>query len=153
MLFFLLLLGGGAAVILWPRTVPFDECSEIYKKYAGVENVKASFIKDYKVNDTVFVDVTILEATTDSMWHILMRDFNIPSPSPFILKSIEEGKKLVSTKYVDKTHYSMPDAPYSSNCEIMALSHATHSICVFHTVDTGEHHAILHFNIGKSINQ
>ena len=77
-LFCLLLLGGGGAVLLLPQVVPFDQCSDLYKQYVAVEGINATYIKDYKVNDTVFVDVTLLEAT-DSMWHTLMKDFNIPT--------------------------------------------------------------------------
>lgn len=151
-LFCLLLLGGGGAVLLLPQVVPFDQCSDLYKQYVAVEGINATYIKDYKVNDTVFVDVTLLEAT-DSMWHILMKDFNIPTPDSDLQQFIDAGENLVVTKLVDKTHYSRPAAPCSSNCEIMAISYTTHSISVFHTVDAGERHAILYFNLDKSTNQ
>jgi hypothetical protein len=140
------------AVRLWPRTVPFDQCSDLYKQYVAVEGINATYIKDYKVNDTVFVDVTLLEAT-DSMWHTLMKDFNIPTPDSDLQQFIDAGENLVVTKLVDKTHYSRPAAPCSSNCEIMAISYTTHSISVFHTVDAGERHDILYFNLDKSTNQ
>ena len=140
------------AVRLWPRTVPFDQCSDLYQQYVAVEGINATYIKDYKVNDTVFVDVTLLEAT-DSMWHTLMKDFNIPTPDSDLQQFIDAGENLVVTKLVDKTHYSRPAAPCSSNCEIMAISYTTHSISVFHTVDAGERHAILYFNLDKSTNQ
>jgi hypothetical protein len=140
------------AVRLWPRTVPFDQCSDLYKQYVAVEGINDTYIKDYKVNDTVFVDVTLLEAT-DSMWHTLMKDFNIPTPDSNLQQFIDAGENLVVTKLVDKTHYSRPAAPCSSNCEIMAISYTTHSISVFHTVDAGERHAILYFNLDKSTNQ
>lgn len=148
----LLILGGGTLILGWPRTVPFDQCSDLYKQYVAVEGINATYIKDYKVNDTVFVDVTLLEAT-DSMWHTLMKDFNIPTPDSDLQQFIDAGENLVVTKLVDKTHYSNPAAPSSSNCEIMAISYTTHSISVFHTVDAGERHAILYFNFDKSTNQ
>ena len=74
----LLLLGAGAAVILTPCTVHYEQCSDIYKKYAGTDGIKAAFVKDYKVNDTVLIDATVLEATTDSAWAVLQNDFNVP---------------------------------------------------------------------------
>ena len=90
----LLIVLGTLTVKLWPRTVPFDQCSEIYKKYANVEKVKASFIKDFKVNDTVFVDVTLLEATDSMGWATLKKDFEIPNPSPDFQQRIDSGKDL-----------------------------------------------------------
>ncbi len=62
----LLILVGGALILGWPRTVSFDQCSDVYKRYAKMDGVYATFIKDYKVNGSIFVDVTMLEATTDS---------------------------------------------------------------------------------------
>ena len=40
----LVLLGGGGAVLLLPQVVPFDQCSDLYKQYANVEGIDATFI-------------------------------------------------------------------------------------------------------------
>ena len=64
----LLLAVGAAVIVLTPRTVPFDECSPLYRQYAGQEGIKASYVRDYPVDDTTLVDVTLLHATTDSAW-------------------------------------------------------------------------------------
>lgn len=77
----LLIIIGTLAVKLWPRSVPYDLCSDIYKHYAGVEGIDASFIKDFKVNDSVFVDVTLLEAKDSASWAVLMHDFPGPDLS------------------------------------------------------------------------
>ena len=50
-LFCLFLLGSGGAVLLLPQVVPFSQCSDVYKRYAKMDGVDATFIKDYKVND------------------------------------------------------------------------------------------------------
>ena len=60
-----------------PRTVPYEQCSEVYRKYAGVEGVRASFVKDFWLNDSVAVDVTLLEADSDEGWERLIDDFKI----------------------------------------------------------------------------
>ena len=61
------------------RTVPLDECSELYRRYCDVPGIRAAFIKDKKINDTVFVDVTLLQAMDDSAWCVLQKDFNLPA--------------------------------------------------------------------------
>ena len=66
------------AVRLWPRTVPYAQCSDLYKRYAAVDDIDATFIKGYQVNDTLFLDVTLLEAKTDSAWVVLQSDFHVP---------------------------------------------------------------------------
>ena len=60
-----------AAWKMWPRTVPLEECSEIYQRYHDNPHVVASFLKDFRVNDTVTVDVTLLEAKDDEGWEEL----------------------------------------------------------------------------------
>lgn len=139
-------------VVVWRHVLPMRRVSDLYRRYHNADGIAASYIHNFPVNDTVFVDVTLLEAT-DSMWHTLMTDFNIPTPDSDLQQFIDAGENLVVTKLVDKTHYSRPAAPCSSNCEIMAISYTTHSISVFHTVDAGERHAILYFNLDKSTNQ
>ena len=53
----LVVLGILALVKLFPRTVPLEECSPLYRQYAGHEDIEATFVKDYPVDDTTLVDV------------------------------------------------------------------------------------------------
>lgn len=62
-------------VKFWPRTVPWEECSPVFRQYADREGIKASYVRDYPVNDTTLVDVTLLQATTDSAWEKLCIEF------------------------------------------------------------------------------
>lgn len=138
----LLLLGGGAVVIFWPRTVPFEQCSEIYKKYANVEKVKASFIKDFKVNDTVFVDVTLLEAIDSVGWDILKTDFKVPPPPLELQPLIDNGEDLLFTKHIPKYIANTSAFPY----DLLVISHLTHTLTVFHINSDIEKHAIFNHN-------
>lgn len=138
----LLLLGGGAVVIFWPRTVPFEQCSEIYKKYANVEKVKASFIKDFKVNDTVFVDVTLLEAIDSVGWDILKMDFKVPPPPLVLQPLIDNGEDLLFTKHIPKYIANTSAFPY----DLLVISHLTHTLTVFHINSDIEKHAVFNHN-------
>lgn len=64
------------------RTVPFEECSQIYRDYADNPHIAVAFIKDFRVgsanNDTLAVDVTTLHADSDSAWYALLLDFGTP---------------------------------------------------------------------------
>ncbi|MBR3487820.1 MAG: hypothetical protein IKH33_00735 [Bacteroidales bacterium] len=74
----LLAVGVALVVVRCPRTVPWEQCSEVYKKYSQMDGINAAYIKDYRINDTLTVAVTLLEATTDSGWAVLQEDFNVP---------------------------------------------------------------------------
>ena len=83
--------------IQWKYIFPSNEVSEIYARYEKVEGINVSFVKDYKVNDTVFVDITLLEATDSVGWVTLKKDFDIPNPSPDFQQRIDTGKNLIYT--------------------------------------------------------
>lgn len=163
------------AVRLWPRTVPFDQCSDVYKRYAAVDGVDATFIKDYKVNDTVLVDVTLLEATDSMGWATLKKDFDIPNPSPDFQQRIDRGKNLIYTKKIPKVtvadtiqnsypnsyspsredeslHSSQGTENVAYGNDWLAISHLNNIIIVFHTRNDDEAHAVIYHNLYKSIN-
>jgi len=50
------------------HTVPPDECSDIYRQYKDTPGIKASFIKDYPLDDTTTIDVTMLQAQDSIIW-------------------------------------------------------------------------------------
>ncbi len=62
---------------LVPRTVPLEECSEVYRRYCDMEGIRASYVKDYRVNDTLTVGVTLLEAEDSAVWNELVKVFNV----------------------------------------------------------------------------
>ena len=130
------------AVRLWPRTVPFDQCSDLYKQYANVEGIDATFIKDYKINDTVFVDVTLLEAIDSVGWDILKTDFKVP-PHPLELQPlIDNGEDLLFTKHIPKYLANTSAFPY----DLLVISHLTHTLTVFHINSDIEKHAVFNHN-------
>lgn len=141
-LFCLLLLGGGGAVLLLPQVVPFSQCSDVYKRYAKMDGVDASFIKDYKVNDTVRVDVTLLEAQTDSAWTILQTDFNVP-----IIP--EEYRELVASSNSVDFWLASKDNPKDrkdtiiSHNDIIVMSRQMQTICICHIENKHQANAIM----------
>ena len=139
------------AVRLWPRTVPFDQCSDVYKRYAAVDGVDATFIKDYKVNDTVFVDVTLLEATDSVSWTTLKKDFEVPDPSPDFQQFIDSGEDLIYVKLIPKT--TTTDTILNSNPNnVLAISHLKRTLTIFHIKNDVEKHAVKYYNFDKSTN-
>lgn len=138
----LLILGGGGLILGWPRTVPFDQCSDLYKQYVAVEGINATYIKDYKVNDTVFVDVTLLEAIDSTGWDILKKDFEVASLPPELQQLVDNGEDLVFTKMIPKPKIDTSDFPN----DLLAISHLSHTLTVFHIKSDIEKHAVYNHN-------
>lgn len=139
-LFCLLLLGGGGAVLLLPQVVPFSQCSDLYKQYANVEGIDATFIKDYKVNDTLTLDVTLLEATTDSAWNGLVKEFNFGDQFNAELPS---DTNAVSFWFAPRNHYNLPMDSTLLNNDIVVASQYRKTMAVFHITSEDQVNAIV----------
>ena len=142
-LFCLLLLGGGGVVLLLPQVVPFSQCSDVYKRYAEMDGVDATFIKDYKVNDTVVVSATLLETSDTCMWEKMCEDMHIPS----ITKIPEEFKDMFTSNkafgYIvekDSSFVGRKDT-YLKNLYVYSRKNMT--ICVFHSLTEEQYDAII----------
>ncbi len=128
----LLLVAGAAVLVLTPRTVPFDECSPLYRQYAGHEDIEATFVKDYPVDDTTLVDVTLLHATTDSAWVELCQK-TLPYNYPDSLKENVMHGKTVSQVVTSKNDIRKIVIPTdTTQCDLVFLSAKTKYLLVFH---------------------
>ena len=139
---------------LWPRTIPAEQCSGLYQKYSGRDDIDTTFIKGKQINDILFLDVTLLEAADSAGWNAIRYEFNIPYGLDSLMKpSMKRGKKLISVKLVDKKNYRNLAKNDSPDCEVIGISVATHTVSLFHTKNKEEVRAVLHHNIRISTNQ
>lgn len=83
----LLLVGGAAVWKFMPRALSYDECSPVYRHFADMqmEGVRITYIKDKKINDTLRLPVTLIEAETDRGWEQLDSLFGISARRKEIL--------------------------------------------------------------------
>ena len=137
--------------------VPYRKCSEVYKQYSKVEGVRATYVKDYRVNDTLTVGVTLLEATDSAGWAYLMESFHI---SEEMVKESEENPLAniwvsQSIKGSPETRYIPSDSisPADSDIEIVAKAMKEREICIFHTRGAGDREAIQNYNWDVATNK
>lgn len=112
------------------RVVPYWQCSEVYKKYSRVEGVRATYVKDYRVNDTLTVGVTLLEATVDSGWVTLQEDFGLPVIPKEYEKFFCADSNKVSLKFFPKKEPLCLDGDTLLN-DVLAISFYKHTIAYF----------------------
>ena len=154
----LLAIVAAVGTVFWRHILPRWQVSDIYRRYEHVDGIAASYIHNYHVNDTLTLFVTLLEATTDSGWAVLVRDFEMDELSPMLQMLIDRGENrrsatvsganLVFSKLIPK---SRPSA--SAKNDVLAYSYTTRSVSIFHIANDEEKHAVLYHNIKKSINQ
>ena len=144
----LLIIVGGAAVVLCPRIVfPFP-CSEVYKRYSKGNGIDATFIKDYRVNDTLCINATLLEATDTSAWNMIEKDLNVPPPPviPAEYKNMFKQSNSFGSFVVEKDLIHVGDQKIVIQ-DVYIFSRNDRSICIFHDCDKNQTMAILHKKI------
>ena len=77
-LVFIIVISGALLIRYHTFIVPFRQCSETYQHYAGQPGIEATFIKDFRINDSLSVCATLLEVQDSDTWYRLMHEFNIP---------------------------------------------------------------------------
>lgn len=142
-------------VMQWRYLFPSHEVSEIYTRYENVEGIDVSFIKDFQVNDTVFVDVTVLEATTDSAWSILKADYGVPQLTPQTKSLMEKGSPCIAfCKLPELEKNNSPsDSKYTNDNTLVIAMHNDSTIYVFYSKTRDHKHAITDMLIDKYYGQ
>ena len=73
----LLLLGAAVLMRVCPRKPSPEGLGRIYLLYADSKLIDASLIKGYRINDTLKMDVVILEGIDTTGWAQLKKEFDI----------------------------------------------------------------------------
>ena len=137
-------------VALWPRT----EVSAVYRAYADRPGVDATFLRNFPVDDTLRLDVTLLQATDSAGWELLKKEFNVKEFPSHVTDSIDSGKDVVSVKLTPKDHPGQPmDTSDLLNNNVIATSRLLHTISIFEVHSEAEIDAVLHSEHEYSINQ
>ena len=141
---FVNIVGGALLVKYLPGVVPYWQCSEVYKRYHKVEGVQTTYIKNYPVNDTLTVGVTLLEATDSAGWEYLLQAFNIPQE---MIEDADSGLDICTWQAIKDCPETRYDSWLSDDSdevvvEIVSMSIKNQEICIFHTQDKEEQNAV-----------
>ena len=148
----LLAVAGVAAWRWWPRTTPPERVSDLYRRYEPNPHLSVAFIEGFKVNDTLAVDVTTVTALDDEGWDTLRADFRIPELPPLFQQQIEDGKDMLSLRFVSKTDPSHTmDSVDMLNNNVIAISRLKRTIGIFYTSTIAEQQCIYYNQLEKNI--
>lgn len=144
-LIFVAIVGGTLAIKYLPSIVPYWQCSEVYKRYAHTKGIRATYIKNFPLNDTLTVGVTLLEATTDSGWARLQEGFGIIPYPPEVLAIIDTN--AVETWFAPKDDLSKPMDSILTNNDIIAVHRNGRKVAIFEIVTEQQINSIFNYNV------
>lgn len=141
---------GTVAIRLWPRTVPFEQCSKVYQNYASHPGLQSAFIKDFRFDKSMYFDVTLLQATTDSSWNVLKEDFNISFPADAVLPT---DSNAVSFWFAPRDHYDLPMDTVLLNNDLIVVSQYKKTVLILHIKNEDQINAIVYRQIINTKNK
>jgi hypothetical protein len=125
------------------------DVSELYLRYADTEGVDATFIRGFQVNDTVSVDVTLLQATDSAGWERLINDTKLPNDTKEVHNDLTQ-KRTVLLRYTPKGYMTHHTDSVSLNNDLMAIDWTEQTIAIFHITDKKQSKSIIMYNIKKT---
>jgi len=145
---------GGIVIKLCPRTVPIEECSPVYRKFADMPGIEVSYVKDYRINDSTMVNATLLKATDSIGFEQLKSVF-------FNKLCIDDDciannkKKNAWVTYLSREDYNQPIDKQNifNNDMVFYCSDVPLSISIFHIKTKEQATAILDKQLAFFINQ
>ena len=139
-------------VIRAPRTVPLAETSEVYRQYRHLPGVRAAFIHQMPINDTLRLDMTLLEAEDSAAFADLLIKMG---------KSEEFIKELMYFQDKENTRFSnaclrgnpgtVGDTDMTKN-EVISFFPGRKTVAVFHTLSEKDGNVVLNKSYFKEIN-
>ena len=130
-----LLLAGGVVLALIPCSPMPWQCSKLYWQYRGQEGIKATYVKQYPVDDTTLVDVTLLHATTDSAWESLCHEFvpyEFADSNKYINNLIHDTTSVTFRAVSEDDCRTKVNPSISEKHNSVFMAAKMRAICIFH---------------------
>ena len=148
----LVLACAGVWWVFQTRQLPLAETSEVYRQYRHLPGVRASFIRQMPINDTLRLDMTLLEAEDSAAFADLLIKMG---------KSEEFIKELMYFQDKENTRFSnaclrgnpgtVGDTDMTKN-EVISFFPGRKTVAVFHTLSEKDGNVVLNKSYFKEIN-
>lgn len=131
---------------LWPRQLPSQQCDSIFLRYENNKHISVAYFKDFSINDTTFVDVTTLHATTDSAWNALCDDFISPHYSNEEKEIVVHGNSVTFFTVSRKNPLIRANPLSDNDIDFVALCPNKSTICFYYIENIDQITNIIFYN-------
>ena len=135
----------------WPHTLRDDQCSPLYQRYCHTPGIEASYVKGFRINDTLAIDATLLHATDSASWERLVNDFHLVNAIETSAYSQPHSFSILRVFPEDQAkRVSDPDEPFCS-CVAFPFEKEIH----IYSTENDNHRMALHMylmlNLSKQL--
>ena len=147
-----LLLAVVALAVYRCHTVPLSQCSEVYQRYHDIPGIRASFIKDKQINDTLRLDMTLFEADDSLAFAALLKAWGRSDEFIHDIQAsiVDENTRFI--KRIPKGHPELPADTDNNNNEMVAIFPAKRAVAIFHTTNATQIDATMDAHFDKTVN-
>lgn len=141
-----------AAVVTYRcGTLPLSRASEVCRHFAHRPGVKASFVEGMQINDSVEVDVTLLQAC-DSLTYTRML-VELGKSEEFVgdVMKMSDDKEKSFTGLNPRGNMGRPPEANDVNNEVTTVYPGRYLVAVFHTKTEKQVDAVLEESLNKQI--
>ena len=133
------------------HTVPEQECSDLYRRYAADPHIEVAFIRDFPVNDTLALDVTTLKALDTIGWDSLMQYFGLPATLIELYNDTLRNLELPANIHfrIDKDDPSKRPPPDSGPTPSVIANIKEQVFSIYYIEDVSQFEAVLGFESQK----
>lgn len=129
----------------WPRLFHDSSTTEIYDTYALVDGIEASFVKGYRLNDSIRIDLTILHAIDSGGWARLQKDFYVPQLPPEYEALLLENES-VDYRLLPKHTHRPPMSLVETDNDLVAVARRDSTVCVVDITTQAQVDALVNWN-------
>ena len=126
------------------RIFPSGEVGEVYRRYCNRDDIRVEFFKDFRINDSITVDVTTLTAADSASWEALLREMNKSEGGiKRMREAVNEGVYMLS-EYNCEIGHPEKRVPFKAGCSWFVLLNPTEkTIYIFHILNREQVHIII----------
>ena len=139
------------AVLLKYRHTVFHTQKEnmFIEHYEGNSGIVPSFISNMRINDTLAIDVTILQAADSASWCLLCTEFKVKDLDSTDVEKIKNGKDVFAFHKMGFYYPTFMEEDTLYKDYLVYTSHLEQSITIFHLKRGKDRIAILDIALEK----
>ena len=137
----LLAFGVTTVVLRWPQLTASEEVNDLYRRYAGDDHLDVAFIRGFRVNDSVVVNVTTFQARDSIGWATLYGDFIKKPMTELEKRNLSEGIDVI-VSWLGATEESPFGNGSAVGKKFWVASCLERELCIFEIENERQYHDI-----------
>ena len=133
-----------AVLLKYRRTVFHTQKENIFiEHYEGNSGIVPSFISNMRINDTLGIDATILQAADSASWCLLRTEFRVRDLDSTNVEKIKNGKDVFNFRIMEFYYPTFMEEDTLYKDYLVFISHLDQTITIFHLESAEDRFAIL----------